>query len=289
MSAAGVSPIACCRCGTAVPERRRRFCSDRCGRLFSKRGTAKGHEARARAKGAIVEYGIRAIDVFNRDDWRCCMCGCLTPKKLKGTCEPNAPELDHIIPVAAGGSHTWANLQLLCRSCNGRKGAKAIGQPGLPLGDRGRALPPLARSRPVAPPTPRATTTCRACRLPFQPAARRGPSAQVCSESCRYLLRRTTCKCGQPKSRNGQTCRSCSARARAAVPTLCACGARKSRHSARCRRCLVRSIRAGNTRTCERCRKPFVRKKRGRDARRFCSRACGFIGRPKRGVPCATR
>lgn len=33
-------------------------------------------------------------------------------------------EMDHKIPVAHGGRTTLANLQPLCKACNGRKGAR---------------------------------------------------------------------------------------------------------------------------------------------------------------------
>jgi hypothetical protein len=66
--------------------------------------------------------------VFDRDDWRCQLCGVSTPRKLRGTYEPSAPELDHIIPVSKGGMHTYLNTQCACRRCNIKKGNKILGQ-----------------------------------------------------------------------------------------------------------------------------------------------------------------
>jgi len=73
------------------------------------------------------------IKVFMRDKWHCQLCGVSTPKRLRGTYEDDAPELDHVVPLALGGSHTWANVQCACRSCNISKGARALGQMGLEL------------------------------------------------------------------------------------------------------------------------------------------------------------
>jgi 5-methylcytosine-specific restriction endonuclease McrA len=38
--------------------------------------------------------------------------------------ETDPLEVDHIIPRAQGGTHEWDNLQVLCRRCNRRKGAR---------------------------------------------------------------------------------------------------------------------------------------------------------------------
>jgi 5-methylcytosine-specific restriction endonuclease McrA len=34
---------------------------------------------------------------------------------------------DHVIPLARGGSSEWDNVIVLCRSCNGAKGARMAG------------------------------------------------------------------------------------------------------------------------------------------------------------------
>jgi 5-methylcytosine-specific restriction endonuclease McrA len=87
-------------------------------------------KAKRRAREAIAAQAFDPMKVFARDGWRCRLCGAKTPRAFRGTYEPNAPELDHIVPLALGGSHTPGNCQLACRSCNGRKGATALGQVG---------------------------------------------------------------------------------------------------------------------------------------------------------------
>ena len=37
-------------------------------------------------------------------------------------------EIDHILPVAQGGQHLSANLQVLCKRCNQGKGARTTQQ-----------------------------------------------------------------------------------------------------------------------------------------------------------------
>lgn len=83
--------------------------------------------SKLRRRGAVVER-FDPVEVLERDGWRCHLCGIKTPKRLRGGYAPNAPELDHIVPIAAGGEHSRRNTACACRKCNGEKGAKPMGQ-----------------------------------------------------------------------------------------------------------------------------------------------------------------
>lgn len=107
------------------------YCSDECVRLAARKSpSARAAKAKrkAMARGSGDNDNVDPIEVFNRDGWRCQLCGVKTPKRLRGTYDPRAPELDHIMPISLGGAHTYANTQCSCRKCNGEKGAKFIGQ-----------------------------------------------------------------------------------------------------------------------------------------------------------------
>lgn len=119
----------CERCGKAFTaaygDKRRTFCSRRCSRAAHREVGGKSDRSRARKAGVEYEKVDRLI-VFERDGWRCQCCGTATPKKFKGTTRANAPELDHRVPLAMGGPHTYDNVQLACRKCNRDKGGKRV-------------------------------------------------------------------------------------------------------------------------------------------------------------------
>jgi 5-methylcytosine-specific restriction endonuclease McrA len=117
-----VPPRPCKECGVIfVPEygnKKRTFCSDMCGTRHSRRIRA-GRE-RARLRGLKVEH-VDPLVVLARDGYACQICGIPTPRRLRGTTHPHAPEVDHIIPLSRGGAHSYANTQCACRSCNHKK------------------------------------------------------------------------------------------------------------------------------------------------------------------------
>jgi 5-methylcytosine-specific restriction endonuclease McrA len=90
---------------------------------------------RARKKGNGRTESIDPKDVFERDGWRCGICGKEVRKGLLFP-HPESATLDHIIPLAVGGEHVWQNVQCAHFRCNGSKGAR--GQDG--------AFPRLVRS-----------------------------------------------------------------------------------------------------------------------------------------------
>ncbi len=75
------------------------------------------HHGRAAKRGNHAER-FKRIDVFKRDKFKCYHCG----KKLK----LDQCELDHLIPIAKGGSHTPENSVTSCAPCNGQKSAKLL-------------------------------------------------------------------------------------------------------------------------------------------------------------------
>lgn len=113
--------IECRECGSAFEAARKKAycCSPECSKRFSRR--CRDY---AKRTTALPFEKLSPRSVFERDGWTCQECGVPTPEAKRGTTEPNSPELDHILPLSRGGTHTYANVQCLCRQCNMRKGAR---------------------------------------------------------------------------------------------------------------------------------------------------------------------
>jgi 5-methylcytosine-specific restriction endonuclease McrA len=72
-------------------------------------------DRRAMKKGQFVERVFRSV-VFRRDAGICGICGLVV--------DPDNWHLDHVIPLAQGGEHSYVNTQVSHPACNIKKGAK---------------------------------------------------------------------------------------------------------------------------------------------------------------------
>lgn len=97
-----------------------------CAHAKERRLRREAKSKRAASKRGCASETVSPIKVFERDGWRCKLCGIETPRALRGLPVHNAPELDHVVPLSKGGPHTYANTQCLCRSCNGWKAARTM-------------------------------------------------------------------------------------------------------------------------------------------------------------------
>jgi 5-methylcytosine-specific restriction endonuclease McrA len=119
----------CQRCGKAyVAEdytNSARYCSSLCARRDAK------NRRRARKRDAFVADVYRAR-IFERDGWRCQLCRRPVRRDL-AVPSSLAPVIDHIVPLARGGTHEPANVQcahFMCNSIKGHRIASGI-QPAL--------------------------------------------------------------------------------------------------------------------------------------------------------------
>jgi 5-methylcytosine-specific restriction endonuclease McrA len=76
---------------------------------------AAQHRRRARKLKAFVEDVDLAV-VFTRDKGICGICSLPV--------DPDNWHLDHVVPLARGGEHSYENTQVSHPSCNQQKGAR---------------------------------------------------------------------------------------------------------------------------------------------------------------------
>ncbi|MFG2748022.1 HNH endonuclease [Streptomyces xanthophaeus] len=95
------------------------YCSRRCNRAY--------HKAQRRAQQRNARYEvIKRAAVFERDDWRCHLCGQEVRRKAADGYHPANPTIDHVVPLSLGGDHVMANLRTAHAFCNSLKGNRTF-------------------------------------------------------------------------------------------------------------------------------------------------------------------
>lgn len=104
------------------------YCSHRCVVKHNKVSSNIGHRLRRNGSGDKPRDSIKLDEVIERDNGICYICGCRTTKDdhyySRGwfACGSRYPTIDHVVPIAHGGTHTWDNVRLACHKCNTEKG-----------------------------------------------------------------------------------------------------------------------------------------------------------------------
>lgn len=106
----------------------------RCGQEFVGRWhpSAVGY-CSPTCKAADAKERVWRHKVYVRDGWRCQLCG-KPVKRDAAVPHPLAPVLDHVIPLAVGGTHEPANVQCAHFLCNSVKGDRGGGEQLLLIG-----------------------------------------------------------------------------------------------------------------------------------------------------------
>lgn len=91
---------------------------------WSERKKANWHARRARKHEAFVE-SVSVDVVASRDGFSCGICKTRVDMSVQYP-DPLSRSLDHVVPLALGGEHSYANTQLAHLACNVSKGARMV-------------------------------------------------------------------------------------------------------------------------------------------------------------------
>ena len=113
-------------CMEATGYNSEQYCSKKCQSRYFNR--TKNEKRIDRLKSRKHDTDITLEKLFKRDGGVCYICGkaCdwsdIAEKDGTMIAGESYPSIDHVKPVARGGTHTWDNIKLACRSCNSLKG-----------------------------------------------------------------------------------------------------------------------------------------------------------------------
>lgn len=121
----------CNKCGAYIYGKRIQQCLECKAESELKNKRAHYHRAevkrRLRIKTAMVDKDINLISLYDRDKGICHLCGAKCDlddkEEIDGViiCGNSYPSIDHVIPLAKGGLHSWDNVKLAHRLCNSIK------------------------------------------------------------------------------------------------------------------------------------------------------------------------
>lgn len=118
----------CPVCGTET--NRPKYCCPDCAKKSSNK--QRDHRRRMKIKARLIDNDITVEGLYRRDSGVCYLCGgrCnledYTVRDGAFVAGDWYPSIDHVVPLAKGGEHSWNNVRLAHRRCNTLKSDKII-------------------------------------------------------------------------------------------------------------------------------------------------------------------
>lgn len=97
-----------------------RMCSELCRKAARRYATRSASRRRKERLAEVESEVFTREEIFDRDEWICQLCRLPVLPEVRSPA-PGTASLDHIVPVARGGPHTRANVQLAHLQCNAMK------------------------------------------------------------------------------------------------------------------------------------------------------------------------
>ncbi|MEV4440827.1 HNH endonuclease [Streptomyces sp. NPDC049577] len=69
---------------------------------------------------------VDPLDVLDDHNWHCHLCARPIPRDVHFL-DPEAATVDHVVPLARGGTHTYVNMRPAHRRCNASKNDRCQG------------------------------------------------------------------------------------------------------------------------------------------------------------------
>ena len=120
-------PKSCLYCGNSFYSPTKHYCSDECKRKAARvKDELRKSERlkRARSNGQF-DADIDIYKLIERDGEYCYLCGDGVHFNNHYN-DPKYPTIEHVMPIARGGTHSWDNVKVACRECNTRKSTTLI-------------------------------------------------------------------------------------------------------------------------------------------------------------------
>ena len=114
----------CIECGKhySTTRMKSKYCSKKCCKTFNYRVNETRRREQLRKNGKI-DWDISIERLMKRDKNLCYLCGDKVNINLDYN-DDYYPNIEHVIPVSKGGTHTWDNVKLSHRICNMEKSDK---------------------------------------------------------------------------------------------------------------------------------------------------------------------